>query len=98
MSGYPNADYGGLPEYPSEVGTSCGNPKPAWYWEGGSFCNDVTIGGNLSVMGTVSTSKLVVSQTEFAPVLFLNPYDGLFYQVLASAPYPSDFVPPPVKK
>lgn len=92
--GYPNANYSSAPEYPSDVGTGCGNPKPAWYWEGGTFCGNVTINQNLSVLQNIETTTLTIEGTPYTPTLFLNSFDGMFYKVLASAPYPSDFVPP----
>jgi hypothetical protein len=70
MSGYPDPNYGPLPDYPSDVGTSCQNPKPGWFWAGGTFCGDVTLNSNLSVAGLTTTSRLVVGGTEFVPTLF----------------------------
>ena len=42
MSGYPNPNYAPMPTYPSSVGESCDNPKPYWFWKGGTFCGDAT--------------------------------------------------------
>lgn len=70
MSGYPDPNYGPLEEYPSNIGESCATPKPFWFYDGASFCNDVTINTDLSVMGTTSTRRLIVSGTEFVPTRF----------------------------
>jgi len=70
VSGYPDPNYGPMPEYPSDLGTSCQKPKPGWFWDGGTFCNNVTINSNLTVAGTTTTSRLVVNGTEFVPTLF----------------------------
>ena len=83
--GYPDANYAAAPEYPSDTGASCATPKPTSYWDSGNFCNDVFIGGNLTVLQNVDISTLTVEGTPYVPTLFMNPFDGLFYNVLASA-------------
>ena len=70
MSGYPNPNYGPLPEYPSNIGESCESPKPRRFYDGAVFCSDVVINSNLTVGGSTSTSRLIVGGVEFAPVLF----------------------------
>jgi hypothetical protein len=90
MSGYPDPDYAPPDTYPSNMGESCENPKPAWFWRGGTFCTDVTIQGSLDT-GTlqVVTEPITVGGTSYSRTLFLNPADGLYYYVLASsAPSP----------
>ena len=88
MSGYPNPNYGPMPEYPSNVGESCENPKPYRFYDGATFCTDVNIGGVLSVSGVTDTSRLIVNGTEFVPVLFQG-----FY-ILAEVGAKFDVVPP----
>ena len=91
MSGYPNPNYAPMPTYPSNVGESCDNPKPYWFWKGGTFCGDVNIKGTLdagSVIAetlSVTSEPIVVAGTSYSRVLFQNPFDGLFYYVLAAA-------------
>jgi hypothetical protein len=70
MSNYPNPDYGPLPDYPSNIGESCATPKPRWFYDGATFCNDVTINSDLAVGGLTSTSRLIVDGVEFAPAKF----------------------------
>jgi hypothetical protein len=70
VSGYPDPNYGPLPEYNSNIGESCATPKPRWFYDGATFCNDVTINSDLSVEGTTTTDRLVVNGTEFRPTLF----------------------------
>jgi hypothetical protein len=70
MSGYPDPNYGPLPEYPSSIGESCATPKPYWFYDGATFCNDVTIKSDLTVGGLTKTSRLIVNGTEFVPTLF----------------------------
>lgn len=93
MSGYPDANYAPMPSYPSSIGESCAKPCPYTYYDGGAFCSDVTINANLSVAGVVAAGSLLVGGTKFIPTLFVNPFDGLYYTVLASR-QPSGFVPP----
>ena len=70
MSGYPDPNYGPLPEYPSNIGDSCDTPKPYRFYDGATFCNDVTINSDLTVGGLTKTSRLTVNGTEFIPTLF----------------------------
>ena len=96
MSGYPDPNYAATPVYPSDVGSSCSNPKPYWFYDGATFCNDVTIGNNLltenaTVNGNLVTNSFEVTSptisignVEYQGVLFINNYDGLYYTVLAS--------------
>ena len=100
MSGYPDPNYASMPSYPSDAGTSCENPKPGWYWEGGIFCNDVTINKNLQVLGNgtfgsmqVLDVSVTVGEIKYTQELFQNSYNGQYYYVLANA-LPKDFVPP----
>ena len=90
MSGYPDANYAPAPEYPSTVGTSCQDPAPARFWKGGVFCTDVTIQGTLNVGNLkVDSEPIDVGGTLYSQTLFLNPFDGFYYHVLASrAPTP----------
>ena len=92
MSGYPNPDYGPLDGYPSTVGESCDNPKPAWFWEGGTFCTDVNINRNLIVYGITTTDRLIVNGVEYTQHVFLNNADGKYYNVLASGPVARPFI------
>ena len=93
MSGYPDPNYAPLPTYPSDVGLSCDKPCPYTFYDGGTFCSDVTINTNLSVAGEVAAGSLIVGGTNFIPTLFLNHYDGHYYVVLANKK-PDGFVPP----
>jgi hypothetical protein len=93
MSGYPDANYAPMPTYTSDVGLSCAKPCPYTYYDGGTFCSDVTINTNLSVAGEVAAGSLIVGGTNFIPTLFLNPYDDQYYTVLARK-QPDEFVPP----
>ena len=100
MSGYPDPNYASMPSYPSDAGTSCENPKPSWYWEGGTFCNDVTINGTLTVgtdaiLNSLSVTNVSVNVGEltYSPYLFINNYDGHYYYILANQ-LPKGFVPP----
>jgi hypothetical protein len=85
MSNYPDPNYATTPTYPSNTGTDCSNPKPYWFYDGATFCNDVTIGNNLVTNSFAVTSPTItVGDTEYQGVLFLNNYDGFYYTVLAS--------------
>ena len=84
MSSYPDANYAPMPTYPSTVGESCSNPCPYTFYDGGTFCSDVTINTNLSVAGSVAAGSLIVGGVNFEKTLFLNTFDGLYYYVLAS--------------
>ena len=64
MSGYSDPNYGPLPEFPSNIGDSCATPKPRWFYDGATFCNDIDVGG------LTTTSRLVVDGIEFVPTLF----------------------------
>ena len=64
MSGYPDPDYGPLPDYPSNIGDSCATPKPRWFYDGATFCNDIDVGR------ITTTSRLVVDGVEFVPTRF----------------------------
>ena len=92
MSGYPNPNYGPMPEYPSNVGESCENPKPYRFYDGATFCTDVNITSNLNVSGITTTSGLVVNGIEFVPVLF----QGFYRRAEIGADFgPFPPVPPP---
>jgi hypothetical protein len=96
MSGYPDPNYAPPDTYPSDVGTSCAKPKPRWFWEGGTFCKDVTILGPLTTSSlTVQLDSVTVGGSLYEKTLFQNPYDGRYYYVLA-AKQPRNFVPPPI--
>ena len=96
MSGYPDPNYAPPDTYPSSVGESCENPKPAWFWKGGNFCEDVTIGGSLTTsLLSVLADSVTVGGIQYQKTLFLNSYDGRYYYVLANK-LPKDFVPPPI--
>jgi hypothetical protein len=96
MSGYPDPNYAPPETYPSTVGESCENPKPYWFYKGGTFCEDVTILGSLTTTTlTVQTDSVTVGGDLYEKILFRNPYDSKFYYVLAHK-LPKDFVPPPI--
>jgi YHS domain-containing protein len=95
MIGYPDPDYAGAPNYDVESGTGCGNAKPYAFWEGGTFCKDVTILGSLTTSSLeVDLEPVVVGDVQYEKTLFKNSYDGRYYYVLANK-LPKDFVPPP---
>ena len=95
MSGYPDPNYAPPDTYPSTVGESCENPKPYWFYKGGTFCEDVTIFGSLTTATlTVQEDSVTVGGDQYEKTLFRNPYDGRFYYVLANK-LSKDFVPPP---
>lgn len=94
MSGYPDPNYGPLPNYGGGSGDSCANPKPYKFFNGGYFCDSITIGQSLTVLGRTLTEFLSVAGKEVSPKLFLNGYDGRYYYVLASEPLPREFIPP----
>jgi hypothetical protein len=82
MSSYPDPNYAPPPTYPSTEGESCADPKPNWFYGGGTFCDDVTIDANLSVAGLTATNRLIVAGREFRPTRIITT-DGVF-TVLAS--------------
>ena len=96
MSNYPDPNYAAAPDYPSDVGLSCANPKPYWFYDGATFCTDVTINNNLFTVNANVSSSLVTSTLQvktpaitvgnavYEETLFINPYDGFYYKVLAS--------------
>jgi hypothetical protein len=89
MSGYPDANYAPAPEYPSTVGTSCQDPAPARFWEGGTFCTDVTIIGNLNT-GTLNvlTEPVTVAGTIYQRRLIVDLLGNSWYVLAAAAPSP----------
>jgi len=93
MTSYPDENYAPMPSYPSSIGDSCAKPCPYTFYDGGTFCSDVTIDTNLSVAGVVAAGSLIVGGVNYQKTLFVNSFDGLFYSVLASQ-LPSDFIPP----
>ena len=69
MSGYPDANYPPMPTYVYNIGESCDNPCPYTYYDGGTFCSDVTINASLSVSGDTATGTLTVGGKLYKPVL-----------------------------
>lgn len=63
MSGYPDPNYAPAPEYPSDAGLSCATPKPRWFYDGATFCDDVNIDGNLTVSGLLTVSGVTFKPT-----------------------------------
>jgi hypothetical protein len=84
MSSYPDANYAALPEYPSAIGDSCAKPSPYTFYDGGTFCSDVTVNSNIHISGALDTKVLIVDGVTYKKTLFLNQYDGEFYYVLAT--------------
>ena len=75
MSGYPDPNYGPLPDFPSNIGDSCATPKPRWFYDGATFCNDIDVGNltttlQLVVGDLTTTSRLIVDGIEFVPTCF----------------------------
>jgi hypothetical protein len=71
MSSYPDANYAPPPTYPSNEGDSCATPKPDWFYNGATFCEDVTINADLTVAGLTTTARLVVAGLEFKPTTII---------------------------
>jgi len=101
MAGYPDPNYPPPDTYPSSVGESCKNAKPAWFWKGGTFCTDVTINGNLDV-GTVNilTEPVTVAGTSYQKTLIIDLLGNSWYVLAAAAPasvvpFPWPPTPPP---
>jgi hypothetical protein len=94
MSGYPDPNYAPPDTYESDMGTSCANPKPAWFWKGGTFCEDVTILGNLTT-GTLNvlTEPVTVAGTTYQKTLIVDLLGNSWYVLAAAAP--SSFLPFP---
>lgn len=62
MSGYPDPNYSPPDFFKSDIGTSCSKPKPRWFYNGGTFCADVTVTANLYVEGVTTTERLIVTE------------------------------------
>ena len=75
---YPDTTYQGVsvasqlgatfdptPDYSVESGTNCGNAKPYLFWDGGYFCNDVTVKTNLKVLNDLSANTGTVGKAVF---------------------------------
>lgn len=77
MSGYPDPNYAPPDLYPSDVGTSCAKPKPRWFYDGATFCNDVTINTDLTVAGLTTTAELIVAGVQFQPTV-IQALNGTF--------------------
>ena len=69
MSSYPDANYAPMPTYTSVVGDSCAKPCPYTFYDGGTFCSDVTVNTNLRVAGAVAAGSLIVGGVNFKKTL-----------------------------
>lgn len=66
MIGYPDTDYAAAPDYDIVSGTNCGNAKPDFFWEGGTFCKDVEIKSNLTVEGNLTAATGLIGKAQFS--------------------------------
>jgi hypothetical protein len=65
MSGYPNANYAGTPDYNVVSGTNCENAKPYNFYKGGTFCEDVDIKTDLTVSGNITATTGLIGKAQF---------------------------------
>lgn len=63
--GYPDANYAGPPDYSVESGTNCKNAKPFRFYEGATFCGDVTINTNLTVGQNITAFTGLIGKAQF---------------------------------
>ncbi len=66
MNGYPDPNYAAPPSYDVVAGTNCGNAKPAQFWKGGTFCNDVEIKTNLTVGANLTAFTGLIGKAQFS--------------------------------
>ena len=94
MSGYPDPDYAPPETYESNIGGSCENQKPYWFYSGATFCKDVIINGSLDV-GTLNvlTEPVTVAGTTYTKTRIVDLLGNAWY-VLAS-PAPAGNIPFP---